>query len=60
MGCMDEKDMETNIYSFSRLPETKDRTFEELDVLFEKRVPARKFASTNVDLDTIAEVEHKY
>ncbi|KAF3040148.1 hypothetical protein E8E12_009179 [Didymella heteroderae] len=31
------------------LPETKDRTFAELDVLFENRVSARKFSKTNVD-----------
>lgn len=31
------------------LPETKDRTFAELDVLFENKVPARKFAETSVD-----------
>jgi MFS transporter, SP family, general alpha glucoside:H+ symporter len=37
------------IWAFFRLPETKDRTFHELDILFAKEVPARKFASTNVD-----------
>ncbi|KAI9874323.1 MAG: hypothetical protein M1823_007712, partial [Watsoniomyces obsoletus] len=26
-----------------------DRTYHELDILFAKRVPARKFASTNID-----------
>lgn len=31
------------------LPETKDRTFAELDVLFENKVPARKFSKMNVD-----------
>ncbi|KAJ8111617.1 hypothetical protein OPT61_g5838 [Boeremia exigua] len=31
------------------LPETRNRTFAELDVLFENKVPARKFATTNVD-----------
>lgn len=31
------------------LPETKDRTFAELDVLFENKVSARRFAKTNVD-----------
>jgi SP family general alpha glucoside:H+ symporter-like MFS transporter len=41
----------------SRLPETKDRTYEELDVLFEKRVSARKFQSTVVDAAAIEEVE---
>lgn len=37
------------VWAFFRLPETKDRTFHELDVLFAQKVPARKFASTNVD-----------
>lgn len=31
------------------LPETQNRTFAELDVLFENNVPARRFAKTNVD-----------
>ena len=37
------------IWAFFRLPETKGRTFHELDVLFAKRVPARQFASYQVD-----------
>ena len=36
-------------WAYFRLPETKDRTFHELDVLFAKRVPARKFATTDVN-----------
>lgn len=35
----------TLIWAYFRLPETKGRTYEELDVLFENNVPARKFAS---------------
>lgn len=35
----------TFIWAFFRLVETKDRTFGELDVLFQKNVPSRKFAS---------------
>jgi MFS transporter, SP family, general alpha glucoside:H+ symporter len=31
------------IWCFFRLPETKGRTYEELDILFERKVPARKF-----------------
>ncbi|KAE8328078.1 general substrate transporter [Aspergillus sergii] len=38
-----------NIWCFFRLPETKDRSFGEIDILFENRVPARKFKSTKVD-----------
>ena len=34
-------------WCFFRLPEPKGRTYGELDILFENRVPARKFASTN-------------
>ncbi|KAF5005439.1 hypothetical protein FDECE_8104 [Fusarium decemcellulare] len=37
------------IWAFFRLPEPKGRTFGELDVLFEHKVSARKFASTHVD-----------
>ncbi|EQK98556.1 maltose permease [Ophiocordyceps sinensis CO18] len=38
------------IYTYFRLPEPRGRTFAELDVLFEKRVSARKFATTDVDV----------
>lgn len=37
------------IWSYFRLPETKGRTFHELDILFAKQVPARQFSKTNVD-----------
>lgn len=37
------------IWTFFRLPEAKDRTYGELDVLFENKISARKFASTVVD-----------
>jgi SP family general alpha glucoside:H+ symporter-like MFS transporter len=37
------------LWAYFRLPETKGRTFRELDVLFENRVPAKQFASTAVD-----------
>jgi SP family general alpha glucoside:H+ symporter-like MFS transporter len=36
-------------WMYFRLPEPKDRTYGELDVLFERKVPARKFARTKVD-----------
>jgi SP family general alpha glucoside:H+ symporter-like MFS transporter len=39
----------TTIWVFFRLPEPKGRTYAELDVLFEQRVSARKFAKTEVD-----------
>ncbi|KAL3464503.1 general substrate transporter [Aspergillus heterothallicus] len=38
-----------NIWCWFRLPETKDRTFGEIDLLFTHRVPARKFKTTQVD-----------
>ena len=37
------------IWTFFRLPEPKGRTYAELDLLFEMKVPARKFSSTKVD-----------
>ncbi|KAL0472557.1 MFS maltose permease [Neurospora intermedia] len=37
------------IWVFFRLPEPKGRTFAELDILFEKKVTARKFRKTKVD-----------
>ncbi|OTA04610.1 MFS permease (maltose permease) [Trichoderma parareesei] len=38
------------VYTYFRLPEPRGRTFAELDVLFEKKIPARKFSSTKVDV----------
>ncbi|RDW90775.1 putative MFS alpha-glucoside transporter [Aspergillus mulundensis] len=38
------------IYTYFRVPEPAGRTFAELDVLFERKVSARKFASTQVDV----------
>ncbi|CAK7200713.1 hypothetical protein SEUCBS139899_003412 [Sporothrix eucalyptigena] len=37
------------LWCWFRLPETKDRTFGEIDLLFENKVPARKFKYTKVD-----------
>ncbi|KAH9885954.1 sugar transporter-like protein [Xylariomycetidae sp. FL2044] len=45
------------VWSYFRLPECKDRTYEELDILFENRVPAWKFATTHVDAYAAATVE---
>jgi len=39
----------TFIWAFFRLPESKGRSFEDLDILFAKEVPARKFAKYEVD-----------
>ncbi|KAH7256143.1 general substrate transporter [Fusarium tricinctum] len=37
------------IWGYFRLPETRNRTFEELDMLFAKGVSARKFSSYKID-----------
>lgn len=42
-------------WSYFRLPEAKGRTYAELDILFERRLDARKFASKDVDLLPISE-----
>jgi SP family general alpha glucoside:H+ symporter-like MFS transporter len=39
------------IFTYFMVPETKDRSFRELDVLYHRGVPARKFKSTVVDKD---------
>ena len=36
-------------YCYLRLPESKGRTYGELEILFEEKVPARKFSQTKVD-----------
>jgi SP family general alpha glucoside:H+ symporter-like MFS transporter len=40
------------------LPETKGRTFEELDIMFQRRVPTKKFGSYEFSEDMVEEV-HK-
>ena len=37
------------IWTFFRLPETGGRTYEELDLLFERRIAARKFAKEDIN-----------
>ncbi|RYC61164.1 hypothetical protein CHU98_g5047 [Xylaria longipes] len=37
------------VWSYFRVPETKGRTFEELDVLFDKKVPAREFKNYQIE-----------
>lgn len=39
----------TLIWALFRLPETRNLTYNELDVLFEQRVPAWKFSSRDID-----------
>ncbi|KAI4725786.1 sugar transporter [Aureobasidium sp. EXF-10728] len=38
------------VWTWFRLPETKGRTFEEIDILFHNRIPARKFKATHIDV----------
>lgn len=37
------------IWCYYRLPETKNRTYEELDIMFERKVPARQFKAYVID-----------
>lgn len=51
------------IYTYFRVPEPSGRSFAELDLLFEHKVPARKFKSTQVDVfeeDVAASVIDEY
>lgn len=45
------------VWCILRLPETKHRSYSELDVLFERRVPAWRFKSTKVDPFDLARTE---
>ncbi|KAJ5939082.1 Maltose permease MAL61 [Penicillium verhagenii] len=38
------------VWAYFRLPETKNRTFAEMDIMFKNKVPAREFKKTKVDL----------
>ncbi|KAF3760013.1 putative maltose permease [Cryphonectria parasitica EP155] len=38
-------------WAFFRMPETMGRTYEELDLLFDKRIPARQFKGYVIELD---------
>ncbi|KAH7370202.1 hypothetical protein BKA65DRAFT_487860 [Rhexocercosporidium sp. MPI-PUGE-AT-0058] len=51
------------VYTYFRLPEPAGRSFAELNLLFERGVSARKFASTHVDVfaeQVDSEVIHNY
>lgn len=48
------------IWSFFRLPETKGRSFEELDIMFAAKIPTRKFKMFHVDAyDEERDVKHR-
>jgi SP family general alpha glucoside:H+ symporter-like MFS transporter len=38
------------LWAYFRLPETKNRTFAEMDMLFEREVSARRFKDTQVSI----------
>ncbi|KAF2712542.1 general alpha-glucoside permease [Pleomassaria siparia CBS 279.74] len=38
-----------SVYIFFRMPETKGRTYAELDILFENKIAARQFAKTRIE-----------
>ena len=44
------------VWLFLALPETKGRTFEELDIMFQRRVPTKKFASYQFSDDMVEDV----
>jgi len=37
------------VWAYLRVPETKGRTYEELDILFERKVPTKAFGSYLID-----------
>ncbi|CAK7213505.1 hypothetical protein SCUCBS95973_001816 [Sporothrix curviconia] len=47
----------TFVWGYFRLPECKGRTYEELDILFSKKLRAKDFAKYNVDAD--AQIDDK-
>ena len=47
------------IWAYYRVPETKDRTFVEIDILFKNKVKARDFSKTQVDIATETTSEEK-
>ncbi|KAH9893693.1 general substrate transporter [Xylariomycetidae sp. FL2044] len=42
------------VWSYYRIPETKGRTYEELDLMFDKRLPAREFKDYRVESAIVA------
>ncbi|KAL7624244.1 hypothetical protein AAE478_005803 [Parahypoxylon ruwenzoriense] len=42
------------VWGYFRIPETKGRTYEELDLLFDRKVPARQFKNYQVDVTDIS------
>ena len=50
------------IWAYFRVPETYGRTYEELDLLFDKKIPARRFGSYKLERigDAVQEAEAKH
>jgi SP family general alpha glucoside:H+ symporter-like MFS transporter len=53
------------VWCYFRLPEMKGRTFEELDIMFERKVPTRQFKTYVIDQDELIHarqelVEHRW
>lgn len=44
------------LWAYFRLPEPRGRTYEELDILFAKKISARQFSKTEVDAYAEAEL----
>ncbi|KAG9717325.1 hypothetical protein KCU73_g15406, partial [Aureobasidium melanogenum] len=49
----------TFVWAYFRLPEAKDRTYEEMDLLFTKGVSARQFAEFKIDAYAGAALDSK-
>ena len=47
------------IWAYFRLPEIKGRTYEELDILFANKTPARQFAKAHVDAYAVSGHAHE-
>ncbi len=45
------------VWTFARLPEPKGRTYGELDVLFARKTPARRFASATLSVEEMGQHE---
>ncbi|KAI2622825.1 putative maltose permease [Xylaria nigripes] len=43
------------VWSYFRVPETKGRTYEELDLLFDKEIPARQFKNYHIEAHNLTQ-----
>ena len=49
-----------SIWVYFELPETRNRTYAELDILFQDKVPARKFKTTEVEVFDAGKLMERY